>query len=194
MNESTERLNSSRSVQTTLVTCGLLAAALLATGRKDFPNLHTVLDTGMFLLSGVLASLIWDMRERIRMEHKLAKSNEELERRVLVRTAQLEVTNQSLEAEMKSRRQAEERLRVIVEAAPNAMIMMGEDGRIAMMNAQIEKLFGYPRTELLGQAIEMLVPERLRARHPGLRQGFFASPQARPMGAGRDLHGLCKDG
>ena len=108
--------------------------------------------------------------------------------------AQLEVTNQSLEAEMKSRRQAEERLRVIVEAAPNAMIMMGEDGRIAMMNAQIEKLFGYPRTELLGQAIEMLVPERLRARHPGLRQGFFASPQARPMGAGRDLHGLCKDG
>src|SRR5436190_11377507 len=61
MNESTERLNSSRSVQTTLVTCGLLAAALLATGRKDFPNLHTVLDTGMFLLSGVLASLLWDM-------------------------------------------------------------------------------------------------------------------------------------
>jgi PAS domain S-box-containing protein len=63
-----------------------------------------------------------------------------------------------------------------------------------MANAQAEKLFGYERTELLGEAMEMLVPERFRAPQPGLQHGFFAAPQARPMGAGRDLYGLRKDG
>jgi PAS domain S-box-containing protein len=148
----------------------------------------------LILLLSLVQMASLDMRERIRAEQKLAQSNEDLERRVLARTAQLETINRSLEAEMTARRQAEERLRVIVEAAPNAMIMMGEDGHIVMVNAQVERLFGYERSELLGQTIEMLVPERFRVRHPGLRQRFFAAPVARPMGAGRDLHGLRKDG
>src|SRR5205814_1524920 len=59
---------------------------------------------------------------------------------------------------------------------------------------ETEKLFGYQRSELLGQAVEMLVPERFRARHPQLRDVFFANPQARRMGAGRELFGLRKDG
>ena len=63
-----------------------------------------------------------------------------------------------------------------------------------MVNAQAERVFGYRRDEMLGQPIEMLVPERFRAPHPGLRGSFFADPKSRPMGAGRDLFALRKDG
>lgn len=89
---------------------------------------------------------------------------------------------------------SEERFRRVVEAAPNAMVMINAFGRIEMVNAQAERVFGYPRAELLGQMIEMLAPERFRGRHPALRAAFFDDPRSRPMGAGRDLFGLRKDG
>jgi len=92
------------------------------------------------------------------------------------------------------RLKAEERMRLAVEAAPNAMIMVSRDGRIELVNSQTEKLFGYSRDELLGQSVETLVPERYRAGHGALRAGFLREPVARPMGAGRDLFGLRKDG
>jgi two-component system sensor kinase FixL len=74
------------------------------------------------------------------------------------------------------------------------MVMVDRDGAILMANAQTEQVFGYPRAELLGQPIEMLVPERYRASHPDLRAAFLADPRPRPMGAGRDLFGVKKDG
>ena len=89
---------------------------------------------------------------------------------------------------------AERRFRLVVEAAPNAMIMINQAGAIIMVNVQAERVFGYSRDELLGQPVEMLVPERFREHHPGLREAFFAKPRARPMGAGRELYGLRKDG
>ena len=89
---------------------------------------------------------------------------------------------------------AELRFRLVVEAAPNAMVMVNRAGAIVMVNAQTERVFGYPRAELLGQPVEMLVPERFRGHHPELREAFFIEPLARPMGAGRDLFGLKKDG
>jgi PAS domain S-box-containing protein len=91
------------------------------------------------------------------------------------------------------RRLAEERFRLVVEAAPNAMIMVDEEGRITLANPQAEKTFGYSREELLGRSIDMLVPERLRSGHRELRLGYFRNAQPRSMG-GRELFGQRKDG
>ena len=96
--------------------------------------------------------------------------------------------------DISARKRAEARFRAAVESAPNGMVMIDRSGKIILVNREIERLFGYSREELLGQAIERLVPQRLRERHPGLRTAFFDQPQARAMGAGRDLFGVRKDG
>jgi len=92
------------------------------------------------------------------------------------------------------RKRSVEQFRMAIEAAPTGMLMMNREGVIVLVNVQVEKLFGYVREELLGQRIEILVPERYRGRHPDFREGFFASPKARAMGGGRELFGLRKDG
>lgn len=88
----------------------------------------------------------------------------------------------------------EQRLRLIIDAAPNGMLMINRGGEIVLVNSQIEKLFQYERDELIGQSIEILVPEASRAKHPASREDFFREPKARSMGSGRDLFGLRKDG
>jgi PAS domain S-box-containing protein len=94
----------------------------------------------------------------------------------------------------KALRKSEERFRLAVEAAPSAMVMSDRNGRIVLINAQAEKLFGYRRDELIGEPIELLVPERYRRMHPRYRDDYGAGPSARPMGVGRDLFCLRKDG
>ncbi len=92
------------------------------------------------------------------------------------------------------RKRAEERLSQVVEAAPNAMIMVNSQGQIVLVNTQTEKSFGYSREELLGMNVEDLIPTRLRAKHDGYRDGYFRHPDRREMGAGRELFGRRKDG
>lgn len=88
----------------------------------------------------------------------------------------------------------EDRLGLVIEAAPNAMIMVNATGHIVLVNSQAEKLFGYTRSELLGSTIEKLVPKKFRGGHDSMRSGYTGHPETRSMGAGRDLYGLRKDG
>jgi PAS domain S-box-containing protein len=93
-----------------------------------------------------------------------------------------------------SRQQVEARFRGLIEAAPDAMVCVDDSGRITMVNAQVERLFGYPREELEGQLVDMLVPDAVRAVHPQHRAGYLADPKVRPMGAGLQLAGRRRDG
>jgi PAS domain S-box-containing protein len=92
------------------------------------------------------------------------------------------------------RRRAEARLRLIIESAPTAIVVANPVGQIILVNSQTETLFGYRREELTGQPVETLIPLRFRAHHPEYRRSFFDDPKSRPMGAGRELYGLRKDG
>jgi PAS domain S-box-containing protein len=91
-------------------------------------------------------------------------------------------------------KRAEEKFRVVLDGAPNAMIMVDSAGVISFANAPAAIVFGYSHSELIGRNIETLIPERFRDRHPGYRKGFFSQPSSRAMGAGRDLFGCRKDG
>ena len=90
--------------------------------------------------------------------------------------------------------ESEQQWRLIVEAAPNGMLLVDERGTIMMVNASVLRQFGYERDELFGQSVEMLVPVPSRSHHPQHRAAFMKIPQTRAMGEGRELFGMRKDG
>jgi protein-histidine pros-kinase len=92
------------------------------------------------------------------------------------------------------RKKADEKFRGLLEAAPDAMVIVNGSGRIVLVNSQTERLFGYARSELIGQTVEMIVPQRFRRGHVGHRDDFFGDPKVRPMGAGLELYAQRKDG
>jgi PAS domain S-box-containing protein len=93
-----------------------------------------------------------------------------------------------------SRRRAEDHFKSFLETAPDAMVIIDKTGQITLVNQQTERVFGYNRNELIGQGMEILVPESLRGRHVGHRNGYFKDPNVREMGAGLELSGRRKDG
>jgi PAS domain S-box-containing protein len=103
-------------------------------------------------------------------------------------------TDVSALARLRAARAAETRFRGLLEAAPDAMVIVGDRGRIVLVNGQTESLFGYTRDELFGQPVEILVPERFRGDHPDHRKGYFHDAVPRPMGGGLDLFGRRKNG
>ena len=99
-----------------------------------------------------------------------------------------------LARDITEKRQAEAKFQELLEAAPDAMVVTDREARITLLNAQVERTFGYAREELLGQRIEILMPERLRERYIELRNDFLRAAHEMPMGKGREFLGLHKDG
>lgn len=100
----------------------------------------------------------------------------------------------SIIRDVSAQRQTEARFRGLLEAAPDGILVADSRGKIVIVNSQLERLFGYTRDEMLGQSIEMLVPERFRDGHYDDRERYQSDPKTRPMGAGRPLTGRTKDG
>jgi protein-histidine pros-kinase len=96
--------------------------------------------------------------------------------------------------DISDRKRAEAQFRALLESAPDAMVIVNPEGHIVLVNAQTERVFGYRRDELLGQPVELLVPERYRHNHASHRMGYFASANVRPMGVGLELFGRRKNG
>ena len=93
-----------------------------------------------------------------------------------------------------TRKRAEEKFAGLLDAAPDAIVGVNEDGEIVLVNAQAERLFGYERGELVGNSVDMLVPDAVRQIHPGHRSDYVSDPHTRPMGAGMELAGRRRDG
>jgi PAS domain S-box-containing protein len=96
--------------------------------------------------------------------------------------------------DISQRQREDKRFRGLMEAAPDAMVVVNQTGEIVLLNVRAEEQFGYRRDELLGKPIEILIPPRFRGHHPGQRNSFLAHPQVRAMGQGLELFGLRKDG
>jgi PAS domain S-box-containing protein len=183
-----------------VVVVSLNESEVLASWWRDTQT-HLVALAVILLTAVYLGSrLMRQIRERVEAQavstelqleaHRLLGSK--AERDLYERT--LERSNGELSRLNASIRRSETRFRQVVEAAPNAMLLINAAGQIEMVNAQTERLFGYPSDEMLGHPVEMLLPTKARRQHPKLRTDFFMAPTSRVMGVGRAVFGQRKDG
>jgi two-component system, sensor histidine kinase and response regulator len=181
--EAKDAYNAGRTAILGIGTLAILVSAALAfwITRSITRPLRRAVQTAMRVASGDLSDNI-----RVRTRDETGQL-----------LAALKEMMQSLAANEELRRRAshvEARFRALLEAAPDAIVIVDRAGQIQLVNSQAEKLFGYPRAELLTQKIESLMPARFGERHPGKRDSFFANPSVRAMGAGLELYGRRKDG
>lgn len=153
---------------------------ILISARQTLRRIGTV---GAAVLFPLLGLLLWTSR---RLRTEWGRSQEAAVR--------LETMAIQHDRAMVATKTGEERFHLLFESAPNAMIMVNQAGAIEIVNAEVERLFGYAREELIGRSIEVLIPARYRHMHGTHVAKFFTALQARSMGAGRCLYGLRKDG
>ncbi len=143
---------------------------------------HVLAISLLFVLAALItakAGHTLDLNRR-KAENAIRTLNDELEQRILHRTAEL--------------RESESRFRNLIEVAPYGIVVTNSDGIITLTNPQADKQFGYDRDELIGQAIEVLLPAELQQQHVAYRHQFILRPSYRRMGANRDLEAVRKDG
>jgi PAS domain S-box-containing protein len=141
----------------------------------------------------VVAMNLEILERNLRTQDLLAKTQEQA-RQLESQSAELLAQQEELKASQERLREVEQFYRSVLERAPDAFLVVGADGVIHLANEQCEKLFGYSRAELVGQKVEILVPDEIRPHHPELRASFHRAPATRTMGAARELHGRRKDG
>ena len=134
-----------------------------------------------------LAGIVQDISERRQAQKALEQAGADLERRVEERTSELEQANAVSRA-------GEKRLRALLEAAPDALVVVDGSGKIVLVNVRVEQLFGYVRDELIGKSVDLLVPSTFRDAHAVDRRMFMAAPKTRPLGSGIELKGCRRDG
>ncbi len=142
----------------------------------------------------VYRTTITDITERKQAGEALQKMHDTLEIQVAERTEALNQANGALLKENEIRREAEERLRSLLEAAPDAILTTDRYGQIRYANEQADIMFAYEKGALIGQSIKTLLPERFRTAHASHHQSYVEAPETRPMGEGLNLVALRKDG
>jgi protein-histidine pros-kinase len=178
---------------------GVVSVLVSAAGSLLFPQAGIVAvatSQQVALLSGfVLVATLIVVLGSARRRAEDARRAEESSRMASDQLAAERSAQYVTERTERERAQAgEQQLRAILAGAPDAMVIADTSGRIVQVNSQVEALFGYPPAELLGQPVELLVPDRYRAGHPAHRAGYFGEPRIRPMGAGLELSAHRKDG
>ena len=141
----------------------------------------------------ILASNL-ETQELLSQTQEQSRQLEEQTEELLAQKDELLAQQSELTAQRERLRETEQFFRSVLELAPDGMMVVDEKGVIKLANEQCEKLFGYTRDELIGQPVEMLVPDNVRTHHPGLRESYHRAPTVRGMGTNRELQALKKEG